>query len=113
MSLILAIFFGIATVFLTIAYVANKRDDVPKAANVCGKWAIGVLFLFLFNTMVSVLIPNKGELYLIYGVGGTIDYLRNNPTASQLPDKTIKMLDLMADEFIDKHTNDSDTTKTN
>ena len=110
---ILATFFGIVTVFLIIAYMVNKYDDKPEVAKVCGRWSIGILFLFIFNTIVSVFIPSKEELYLIYGVGGTIDYLRNNPTAAQLPDKTIKMLDLMADEYIDKHTDGSDTTKTN
>ena len=30
---------------------------------------------------------------MIWGVGGTIDYVKSNDTAKQLPDKCIKALD--------------------
>ena len=35
----------------------------------------------------------KNDALLIYGVGGTIDYVKSNKTAKQLPDKCIKALD--------------------
>ena len=41
-------------------------------------------------------------MLLIYGVGGTIDYIRKNDTAKQLPDKCIKVLDCFADKYIDE-----------
>jgi hypothetical protein len=37
--------------------------------------------------------PSQRDAYLIWGLGGTIDYLRENPTANQIPDKCIKLLD--------------------
>jgi hypothetical protein len=33
----------------------------------------------------------------IYGIGGTIDYLKSNETAKRIPDKCIKALDLYID----------------
>ena len=44
-------------------------------------------------TVINIFIPNKNEALLIYGVGGTIDYIKSNDTAKQLPDKCIKALD--------------------
>ena len=38
-------------------------------------------------------------MLLIYGVGGSIDYLRNNTTAQKLPDKCIEALDAWVDEL--------------
>ncbi|EXZ39654.1 putative membrane protein [Bacteroides fragilis str. 1007-1-F  len=35
------------------------------------------------------------------GIGGTIDYIRQNETAKQLPDKCIKALDLFMDKVIE------------
>lgn len=38
-------------------------------------------------------IPNTNEAYMIYGLGGTIDYIKSNEAAKQLPDKCIIALD--------------------
>lgn len=38
-------------------------------------------------------------MYMIYGVGGTIDYLKDNETAKQLPDKVIVALDKYIDSL--------------
>lgn len=38
-------------------------------------------------------------MYLIYGVGGTIDYLKDNETAKQLPDKVVIALDKYIDSL--------------
>ena len=39
------------------------------------------------------------EMLLIYGVGGTIDYIKSNDTAKELPDKAVKALDKYLDEI--------------
>ena len=36
---------------------------------------------------------------MIYGIGGTIDYVKSNETAKQLPDKYIKALDKLAENL--------------
>jgi len=46
-----------------------------------------------------VFIPTKKDALLIYGVGGTIDYIKQNPTAKQLPDKCVKVLDKWVDNW--------------
>lgn len=55
--------------------------------------------LLIISTLVIIFVPSKRELYIIYGVGGTIDYLKENPTAKELPDKCIKALDTWVDNF--------------
>lgn len=55
--------------------------------------------LLIISTLVITFIPSKRELYIIYGVGGTIDYLKDNPTAKELPDKCIKALDTWVDNL--------------
>lgn len=55
--------------------------------------------LLIISTLVITFVPSKRELYIIYGVGGTIDYLKDNPTAKELPDKCIKALDTWVDNF--------------
>ena len=56
---------------------------------------IVTLVLFIIN----IFIPTKNDALLIYGVGGTIDYIKSNETAKQLPDKCIKALDKWVDNL--------------
>ena len=54
----------------------------------------------IFVGLIGIFIPSERQMYLIYGVGGTLDYLKENPTAQQLPDKYIKVLDKIADDYL-------------
>ena len=48
---------------------------------------------------INIFIPTKNDALLIYGVGGTIDYIKSNDTVKQLPDKYIKVLDKLVDNL--------------
>ena len=61
------------------------------------KWFMRTCIVFTITLLLAVFTPNKKELYFIYGVGSTIDYLKSNDTAKQLPDKAIKALDKWLD----------------
>lgn len=54
----------------------------------------------VLSAIVLVFVPSTKEMYRIVGVGGTIDYLRQNETAKQLPDKCIKALDLFVNKMV-------------
>ena len=49
--------------------------------------------------VINIFIPTKNDALLIYGVGGTIDYIKSNDTAKQLPDKCVKALDKWVDSL--------------
>ena len=51
------------------------------------------ILVIIVLCVINVFIPTKNDALLIYGVGGTIDYIKSNDTAKQLPDKCIKALD--------------------
>ena len=55
------------------------------------KWS-GITSVFIFGLAV-MFIPTSRYAMLIFGIGTTIDYIQNNETAKQLPDKCIKALD--------------------
>lgn len=88
----------IALIVLIIACIMTYLDDsagedfrkMIKITKITGIFAIII-------TVLTVFVPSTKEALLIYGVGGTIDYIRQNPTAKQLPDKCIKILDKWAD----------------
>lgn len=91
-------------IMCTLLYIVETLD-------VCGEvnwkrvrkaWTISGL-CFIISLIAEVLTPSTKQAYLIYGVGGTIDYIKENPTAKQIPDKCIKALD----KWIDTQLNDS------
>lgn len=65
----------------------------------CKKFRNVLLPVFIVGILGTGFCPTKNDMLLIYGVGGSIDYLRNNPTAQKLPDKCIEALDAWVDEL--------------
>ena len=63
---------------------------------------IGMLSLFLY-----CFVPTTKEALLIYGVGETLDYLKSNKTAKEIPDKAIIALDKYLDSFKEDKTSES------
>lgn len=95
-SALLGITFFLATIF--------HEDDIKSDLSKVGyKRFVKVrntnCIVLIISTLVLVFLPTKNQLYIIYGVGGTLDYLKENPTAKELPDKCIKALDTWVDNF--------------
>ena len=55
--------------------------------------------IFFVSVFINIFIPTTKQALLIYGVGGTIDYIKSNDTAKQLPDKCVKALDKWVDNL--------------
>lgn len=91
---------------------AYGDDDLPKSVK---KWERAFVIIGLVCTLLAIPIPSQKELYVIYGIGGTIDYIRNDSIASQLPDKCIRAIDVCLDKYVDdpkkqiKETTEEDT----
>lgn len=66
--------------------------DAIKRAN--RKFIIGIVMI-----IISFFVPSESKLYAIYGIGNTIDYIRTNDKAKQLPDKAIDCIYKYLDEY--------------
>lgn len=107
------VFFWIALVIIilgTLAYItfleevgdSDDEDDI-KLKKIFKRILRTSALVLVFSLPTGVFVPTEKELYVIYGVGGTIDYIKSNETAKQLPDKVINALDA----WIDKQTVDN------
>jgi hypothetical protein len=72
----------------------DRYHDDEKRIYSAGKkiTIISSIILFVFS-IGTCFIPDTNEAYMIYGLGGTIDYIKSNEVAKQLPDKCIIALD--------------------
>ena len=57
------------------------------------------IFVAIIACLINFFIPTTNEALMVYGIGGTIDYIKSNETAKQLPDKCIKALDKWVDNL--------------
>jgi len=57
------------------------------------KYSKRCAIVVIVSCLINFFIPTTNQALLIYGVGGTIDYIKSNDTVKQLPDKCIIALD--------------------
>ena len=89
----------LALIILTVIYCNyGKYDEEEKKSTIS---VIKKVFIcFVLSCIFSIFVPDSEQMMKIYGIGGTIDYLKSNETAKQIPDKCIKAIDLYIDSQI-------------
>lgn len=75
----------------------DEDDDEETISRAWGR-ARKLLYSAIFFTLLAVFVPSEKDMYAIYGIGGTIDYIKSNDNAKQLPDKVVNALDKWIDE---------------
>ena len=107
--IVFAVIAAIVTFIAVVAYI-NYRTDYEKYGEDADKrWVefnsklskISLSCFFVFCSS-SILTPTTKEAMLIYGVGATIDYVKQNNTLQQIPDKCINALDAWVDSLTEK-----------
>lgn len=101
----------IAFVVCVIFYFASQDEDLCfplKSKSIAKFIRFTLLPILIISTIGNTFIPDTKTLYVIYGVGGTLDYLKENKTAKQIPDKAILALDKFLNEQIGDNDNKED-----
>lgn len=91
---------GIGTVLFLSFMITSAFEPDSK---VFKKWAIILMIAAVSFAMGVIFTPTTKDMLMIYGVGGTIEYLKDNETAKQLPDKSIEALDKLLDEYLNEN----------
>lgn len=105
--------FGICSIVTISNYYINVCRSLEEDSNYIEKLKSNLKFLkklaktscivFAICLLGVIVTPSTKEAYIIWGVGGTIDYLKQNKDAKQIPDKCVKALNC----FLDREINDS------
>lgn len=99
--------FWTSLIIFAILWIASIATDDYTGKDCCTekqkrklrKGANYSIVTFIIGLILWVFIPTQKEALLIYGVGGTIDYIKQNPTAKQLPNKCVNALDKWVDSW--------------
>ena len=97
------VLFFIVLIKRSDAYIHNEDSKTLEQnieiSKMCLYFAKRCAIIFFVSVFINFFIPTTNEALLIYGVGGTIDYINSNDTAKQLPDKCVKALDKYLDNL--------------
>ena len=78
------------------------QEELNRDKKIADKWLVPSILIFGISLLGSIFIPSTKNAYIIYGIGGTIDYLKENKDAKKLPDKAVKALNAFIDNEIRK-----------
>lgn len=95
----------LGTITFITSVICYATDTLEKV--LLKKVCIGLISTCIISSFILIFIPSTKDMYMIYGVGSTIDYLKENETAKQLPDKCIKYLD----KWVDKNLKEEEKQK--
>lgn len=91
-TIIAVLSFGVLLISgIDIAHDGKGELNVKVFKRSCIVLAISLMGVIVF--------PSKEDMLLIYGVGTTLDYIQNNETAKQLPDKCIEALNIWVESL--------------
>ena len=88
-----------ALLFVIWSYMEDFKVSSIDNRVVC--WFKKFAMVFAFFTVGAIIIPTQYDLMAIYGLGGTIDYIKSNDKAKELPDKVVDALTRYV-EYVDK-----------
>jgi len=89
----------VAFVIMLVALPIFGEDWNDEFKNMLKKWAVRMAVLFCIGIIGDAFVPSKKDVLLIYGLGTTIDYVKSNDKAKQLPDKAVDALTRYLDEI--------------
>lgn len=81
-------------------WILMCSSDCEEPSPIIKKVFKGSFFAIVFGAIMAIFIPSTKNLLIIYGVGGTIDYVKENKDANKIPDKCIKALDKYLDDAL-------------
>lgn len=93
----LFVFSAISLIIASGMFFIENNRKLSKLMSLIGS------IMIVIGTIILVFVPTTKEGMLILGVGKSIDYLKSNETAKQLPDKCIDALNVWVDSFTEEN----------
>ena len=82
----------LAVVVIVGSFIYRVVED--KTWDDIKRWVKMSAFAGCVSILALVFVPSTDEALLIWGVGGTIDYIQDSDKLRELPDKCVEALDL-------------------
>ena len=77
----------------------DEAEEYWACAKLFKKTFFGTAFIAVLAYAGLIFTPTTKQAFAIYGIGGTIDYIKSNDKAKQLPDKCVEALTRYVDSI--------------
>ena len=104
----LVIVMSVSGIVLFISFMLWMLSDFAEEVRKSLSWLKWAFATLVISSLIFVFVPTTKEALLIWGVGSAIDYIQENETAKQLPDKCINALNDWVESLSDPKNNWSD-----
>lgn len=94
------VMFGVLSFAAFVIGIAYFMEDIEDA--LMKKLSKSIIIIASVCLVLGILLPTKKDCYIIFGIGSVVDYIQTNEEARQLPDKTVKMLNALADKYTEE-----------
>lgn len=86
--------------FLLLIWIVVRAVDARderEMRRALFRWMITIVAT---SSVALTFIPSTKEMLLIWATGGSLEYITNNETIKQLPDKCVQAIDALLNEYI-------------
>lgn len=90
---------GVLGGVLTIILIIDNTEIDDHIFKFMLKYLKIFVSAFIITLTIKAFVPSTKEALMIFGVGSTIEYLKSNEKAMELPDKCIDALDAWVEEL--------------
>lgn len=96
LGIIALVVLGVAVFIMWLdAYDETDREIFDKTK----RWLPLAIIMLSVGTLGTIFVPTTNEALMIFGIGGTVDYIQDNEKLQQLPDKCVGALDLWVESL--------------
>lgn len=96
---VMCVIFLMALAIITVLVYSKIEETVEEDKEIMRpKTKKKLCFALCFCVLLLVFIPSKKEIYEMYAISGTLEYVRNNKDAQKIPDKLVKFINAWLDE---------------
>lgn len=81
---------GLLLFVVLLLYIPLFKTSIPPRW--IHRWVTRLAIIISIGIVGDIITPTKEEMLVIYGIGGTMDYLKSSDKAKQLPDKCVDAL---------------------
>lgn len=98
----MAVILSIIVFCMGLFAAIDGKEEILMSAATRRKILLRSSVAFVVFTLGAMFTPSTKEMMLIWGLGNTVDYIQENETVKDLPDKCVKALEAWADSLIEE-----------
>lgn len=93
---------GVSIVALVLLSLIDGEDEYLMSAERRRKLLNRSVIICIITSLICSFVPSSKTAMAIWGVGSVIDYVQENESLKELPDKCVKALEAWADSLIEE-----------